>query len=101
MSHVARLALGIILALAFTRAAIAADVSGEVYGGVGTGGATEVGGSITVGSGTHSDDDPAPPMTTPATPGAHQTGGAYGPPPPVIPDATTDAPPSIGDTSGH
>lgn len=77
--------------------AMASYVSGTVHGTIGTGGVTEVGGSVTVGTGAQPDDDPAPPITMPGTPGT--TGPARGPDgtsAPVIPDATTDNTPSVG-----
>lgn len=87
----------------FVSSAAAADVSGTVYGTIGTGGVTSVGGSVTVGTdGAQPADDPAPPMTPPATPGM---GGSNGVPPripPVIPDATSDgASPPVGNDPDH
>ena len=72
----------------------ASDVSGTVYGTIGTGGVTAVGGSVTIGTGdTSPSDDPAPPMTPPATPGTTGSSGVAPRIPPVIPDATSDGVP--------
>jgi len=77
------------LALAFFVTAVSAgNVSGTIYGTIGTGGVSGVGGSIEVGTGDHPEDDPAPPMTTPPTPGQLGPNGVDFPQPPSAPDPT-------------
>ena len=77
-----------------------ADVHGEIDGSIGSDGSRSVSGTLIIGSDAHPDDDPAPPMSVPTTPGTRGPSGT-GMSHPVIPDATTDGAPPNGDGPEH
>jgi hypothetical protein len=94
------LAVSTIALASFAMPARAGDVHGEVSGSIGSDGSRSVSGTLIIGSDAHPDDDPAPPMTVPTTPGTTGPSGA-GMSHPVIPDATTDGAPPNGDGPSH